>query len=330
MRRPVPSAEVAAIEQPRREEKHSPRIVCYHQTQWNGDQYVSMLPLSRGGRKTTHVIIAAIHLNNTPGDVTLNDDPWNAPKNVRVWQEVNLLQKDGVKVLGMLGGAAKGSFSRLDFPLDVLFRSYYEPLRQMLLATGLDGVDLDVEEHMSLTGIMRLIDQLRRDFGPTFIITLAPVCAAMQNKRHISGFNYEELEAARGPDISFYNTQFYNGWGYIEDSSYFDAIMARGWPQEKIVIGMLTNPESGRGWVPDDMLRATLLDVRRKYPDFGGVMGWEYFNSITAAAPFGWPWSWADLLTDILYPPEKFEKQDRDIHPGEHDSAEGQPVQLGL
>lgn len=295
-----------------------PRIVCYHQTLWDGDNYVSMLPLSRGGRRTTHVIIAAIHINQNAGNLTLNDDPWDAPKHVRVWQEVRLLQKDGVKVLGMLGGAAKGSFTRLDIPVDYFFHAFYDPLRDMIAATGLDGLDLDVEEPMSLQGIVRLIDQLRVDFGSEFIISLAPVCAALQNRRHLSGFDYEALEAARGEDIAFYNTQFYNGWGYVEDTTDWDKIMLRGWPARKVVVGVLTNPESGRGWVPDDMLRSTLHAIRCKHADFGGAMGWEYFNSLTAACPYGLPWSWSDLLTDILYPEES-----------ESDGTESTVVQSG-
>lgn len=266
-----------------------------------------MLPLSRGDRRTTHVIIAAIHVNATPGDVTLNDDPWDCPKHVRVWQEAKLLQADGVKVLGMLGGAAKGTYTRLDCSDEMEFYDFYEPLCQMISATKLDGLDLDVEEVLSLEGVIRLIDQLRRDFGPEFLITLAPVASAMMGLRHISGFDYEALEVARGGEIAWYNSQFYNGWGYVEDLQYWDAIMARGWKAEKIVVGVLTNPESGRGWVTDDVLRATLTRIKAKYGTFGGVMGWEYFNSITVQAPYGWPWSWADLLTDILHPAENTE-----------------------
>ncbi|MCJ1429596.1 hypothetical protein MMC29_007511 [Sticta canariensis] len=41
--------------------------------------------------------------------------------------------------------------------------------------TGLDGLDLDVEEAVSLASIIRLIDRLRTDFGRSrFRITLAP------------------------------------------------------------------------------------------------------------------------------------------------------------
>ena len=69
-----------------------PRLIVYHQTHYHQHQFVSMLPLARGGRKTTHIIIAAIHLNATPGDITLNDDPWDASNHARLWDEVRQAQ----------------------------------------------------------------------------------------------------------------------------------------------------------------------------------------------------------------------------------------------
>ena len=89
------------------------------------------------------------------------------------------MQDIGVKVLGMLGGAAQGSFQRLDRS-DGEFEAYYVPLRDMVRRHNLDGLDLDVEEPMSLNGIIRLIDRLKTDFGPEFLITLAPVATALR------------------------------------------------------------------------------------------------------------------------------------------------------
>lgn len=106
----------------------------------------------------------------------------------------------------MLGGAAKGSYQKLDGDRTSFLR-YYEPLRQMVRQLGFDGLDLDVEEDMSLAGIVRLIDQLKFDFGSGFIITLAPVATALQGLRHLSGFDYEALEKAMGRHIAWYNTQ---------------------------------------------------------------------------------------------------------------------------
>ena len=64
-----------------------------------------------------------------------------------LWSEVRSLQAAGITVLGMLGGAVHRSFGVLDGD-DTSFNHSYSPLREMLAATGLNGIDLDVEEPM--------------------------------------------------------------------------------------------------------------------------------------------------------------------------------------
>jgi chitinase len=197
----------------------------------------------------------------------------------------------------MLGGAGKGSFTRLDLD-EATFEAYYCPLRDLVRERGLDGLDLDVEEPMSLGGIIRLIDRLKSDFGEGFIITLAPVAAALMSdhpEHNLSGFSYEALEVMRGKQIAFYNTQFYCGWGDLSKTDGFDFMVARGYPADKIVVGMVTNPGNGSGWVPFEILQEVLITLRNRYPGFGGVMGWEYFNSLPGDRDR--PWEWAGFMT---------------------------------
>jgi hypothetical protein len=91
-----------------------PRLIVYHQTihdpQGNFQSLLSLLTNKTG---ITHVIVAAIHLNGEPGDITLNDHRPDDKRFDQLWGEVAWLQGSGVKVLGMLGGAAKGSFEKL-------------------------------------------------------------------------------------------------------------------------------------------------------------------------------------------------------------------------
>lgn len=272
-----------------------------------------MLPLLRQpGIGITHVILAAIHINEDPAGLTLNDHPPSHPRFTTLWAEMRVLQASGVKVLGMLGGAAPGTFSRLDInPLaagggggggdgdDERFEAYYRPLAELVRERGLDGLDLDVEEPMSLGGIVRLIDRLRADFGPDFLITLAPVAAALLDpEKNLSGFDYEQLEVLRGRDIAWYNTQFYCGWGDCSNTLMYEMMLAKGWPVEKIVIGLVTNPENGNGWVPWEILANVLVALAIRYPRFGGVMGWEYFNSLPGGKER--PWEWAQTMTALL------------------------------
>ncbi|KAG9816669.1 family 18 chitinase glycoside hydrolase, partial [Aureobasidium melanogenum] len=269
-----------------------PRVIVYHQTIHRDGQYVSLLPLITNQTGVTHVIVAAIHLNEGPGNITLNDDPPHASKYETLWGEVAWLQASGVKVLGMLGGAAKGSFERLDGPDDQKFEDYYKPLHALISKHRLSGLDLDIEEHMTLPGVIRLIDRLRADFGPAFLITLAPVATALlPNQPHLSGFDYRLLEQMRGNQIAWYNTQFYCGWGDATTTFWYDAIMSMGWRADKVVVGLVTNPGNGAGYVEQGTSHDMLRMLRAKYPAFGGVMGWEYFNS--KPGEHGEPWQWA-------------------------------------
>ncbi|EEP79002.1 hypothetical protein UREG_03848 [Uncinocarpus reesii 1704] len=279
----------------------NPRVICYYQTYYpnNGPDYVSTLPLLRNNCGVSHIILAAIHINAEPGNITLNDHTPDDPRYTPLWAEMRVMQTMEIKVMGMLGGAAKGSYQRLDGGTTD-FEAYYGPLRDMIRAHNLDGLDLDVEEEMSLEGIVRLIDRLKSDFGDNFIITLAPVATAMvHGLKHLSGFDYRELEAARGPKISWYNVQFYNGWGHMLHLSVYDTIMLQGWKPEKIVIGLLTNPANGsQGYIPMETMSYVLATVLAKYPFFGGVSGWEYFNGMPGGGAR--PWEWAASISLIM------------------------------
>lgn len=280
---------------------HTPyhRIIYYHQTQYKDNKYISILPALKPSAGVTHVIVAAIHLN-APNNITLNDDLYNSDKFIPLWLEVRQLQAAGVKVLGMLGGAAQGSYTKLDGTLEG-FHRWYQPLRKMITWAGFDGLDLDIEEAMSLGGVVRLIDHLKTDFGQSFLVTMAPVAPAMLNRQNLGGFNIEELEKGLGSRIAWYNTQFYCGWGDMSKPHGYDAIIARGWPQEKIVIGLVTNPDNGAGWVKDKDIRKCLGELLARYPRIGGVMGWEYWNAVTSAdAEVGSPWKWAEMMKEIL------------------------------
>lgn len=285
---------------PRQPPRTTPRLVCYHQTHYrnNDTDYVSMLPLITSPTALTHLILAAIHLNDTPGHITLNDHPPSNPLYDILWAEKHTIQQSGVKVLGMLGGAAKGTFTRLDTTDQPLFEAFYVPLRDMLRTYTFDGLDLDVEEDMSLEGIVRLIDRLKADFGDSFIITLAPVATALQRGNHISGFDYDALEIMRGGKIAWYNVQFYNGWGSMYDTTGYDLIVACGWVPEKVVAGVVTNGLNGRGYVPTEILQLVVVTLMEQYKGFGGVMGWEYFNSLPGDLER--PWEWAKSMDTAI------------------------------
>lgn len=106
-----------------------PRLIVYHQTYHDSNgNYHSLLPLLTNNTGITHVIIAAIHLNDGPGNITLNDHGPDDKRYDQLWGEVNWLQGSGVKVLGMLGGAAKGSFEKLSGDEENVRHNTCEPM----------------------------------------------------------------------------------------------------------------------------------------------------------------------------------------------------------
>ncbi|KAK4137490.1 glycoside hydrolase family 18 protein [Trichocladium antarcticum] len=287
-----------------------PRLITYYQTHHTpSGKPISILPLlQQPGIGLTHLILAAIHLNEDPSAITLNDHPPAHPRFAILWAELRILQASGIRVLGMLGGAAPGTFTRLDYRDDdddsdvaaeARFEAYYAPLARLVRDHALDGLDLDVEEPMSLRGIIRLIDRLRADFGRGFTITLAPVAAALLSVTHnLSGFDYEALEVLRGREIAWYNAQFYCGWGDCSNPAMYEMLLAKGWAPERIVVGLVTNPANGNGWVPWAALAGVLPLLVARHPRFGGVMGWEYFNGLPGGEAR--PWEWAQALTALL------------------------------
>lgn len=222
----------------------------------------------------------------------------------------------------MLGGFAKGSYERLDGDDVARFESHYVPLRDMIRTHQLDGLDLDIEEPTSLPGTIRLIDRLRADFGPAFLITLAPVASGLlPGQPHLSGpaFEYRMLEQMRGHEIAWYNgkllheprdvafyaethaAQHYCGWGDSGTTAWYDAIVSVGWKPEKVVMGLMTNPANGPGHVEWPRQQSVLLALRQKYPRFGGVMGWEYFNALPGGDAR--PWEWAANMSAVMRAP---------------------------
>ena len=273
------------------------RVVMYYQTQYRNGQYVSPLPLIG---YVTHLLLAAFHLNMGhvgPDIVHLNDfqpaDPWFAP----MWPDIAMMQGNGTKVLGMLGGAAPGTYDCL---VDSLFDTYYPPLRDVIATYNLDGMDLDVEQSVSPATIARLITTLKADFGDDFLITLAPVASALTEGGNLSGFDYIELEANMGADIAFYNAQFYSGFGTFFPESQYEAIIdyEQGIDPARVTATVLTNPSNGFGYVSPDNVVTSIENLMEKYgTGWGGVGGWEYFNSLPDASQ---PWEWAVTMKNAM------------------------------
>ncbi|MDH6142869.1 hypothetical protein P3T35_004897 [Kitasatospora sp. GP30] len=258
-------------------------VVAYYQTQYDNGSYVSPLPL-RGA--ATDVDVAAFHLN-AGSTITLNDDPPSAAKYHQMWQDLATLQQSGLKIEAMLGGAAQGSYADLHNN----FATYYPQLRDTLRAHHFNGVDLDIEETFSLADTEHLIKQLHTDFGSGFIVNLAPVASDLSGNSSFSGgFDYSRLDQDMGSRISWYNAQFYCGWGDLSSTSDYDSVVANGFAPSRVVAGAVTNSANCDGYVDPATLGSTLTALVGEYPGFGGVAGWEYFNAVpvNGSGPASW------------------------------------------
>ncbi|MDF1488859.1 family 20 glycosylhydrolase [Tessaracoccus caeni] len=272
----------------------TPRVVVYHQEHGHGDTFVPLLPMVDSGN-LTHLILAAVHITDD-GVVTLNDHPHDDPHHEQLWAEAAQVQERGVPVMVMVGGWAPGTMCKLDGDD---FDTYYPALRDFLRAHAIQGVDIDVEQDMSLDGVIRLIDQLRADFGSEFDIILAPVASAMWGGDNLSGFDYEELYRRRGEQIDWVQIQFYSGYGSLEDTRDVQRIIDRGvYPVDKLVLGVVGHPEDAHGYVDIDRQCATLSQIAATYPNIGGVDVWEYYRALPGDAAA--PWEWIDRVHDAL------------------------------
>lgn len=271
------------------------RVVAYYQTQFDGGSYVPPRGLVDHDTGATDINVGAFHLNDDRS-VSLNDTSPDDAKFDRMWKDLGTMHDKGVHVIGMLGGAAQGTFQHLDEDPD----TYYPKLKNLIDKHHLDGVDLDVEEKMSLSGVEKLIDKLHDDFGDDFIVTLAPVATALNGGGNLSGFDYDDLYHDRGSSISWFNAQFYCGWGTLDGTEDYDGVVEHGTvPASKVVAGTITNSGNcGSGYVPVDELESTVSELAQKHDDFGGVAGWEYYNSDPGGKDA--PWQWAKRMSSAM------------------------------
>lgn len=269
----------------------SAHVVAYYQTQYSNGSYVSPAPLAG---IATDVEVAALHLDGD-GSVHLNDDPPSDPKFDTMWSDLASLQRSGVRVEAMLGGAAQGSYANLHND----FSTYYALLSDTLRTYHFDGVDLDIEESFSLADTEHLINQLRSDFGSSFVITLAPVATDLSGGSAFSGgFSYRQLESDIGGEINWYNAQFYCGWGDLSGTSGYDSVMGNGFSASRVVAGTVTNPSNCSGYVDPGTLAGTVRSLVGEHPDFGGVAGWEYYDSVGVDG--GGPASWFQNVRNAM------------------------------
>lgn len=69
-------------------------------------------------------------------------------------------------------------------------------------------------------------------------------------------------------------------------------------PASKVVAGTVTNPANCSGYVAMSTLQSTVRSLTAKYADFGGVDGWEYFNSLPGGTSA--PQQWVQQIAPVV------------------------------
>lgn len=302
-------------------ESSVPRLIQYVQTfhpQDNEDGQLSLLPLIRRKTGITHVILAALHINGPNGDITLNDDNPNSTIYDRTWSEAATLQRNGVKVMVMMGGAAQGSYDGRLCNSDTgeVQDDYYLGLESTLKYHSVDGLDLDIEEALPLACPINLVNRIRADFGDDFIITMAPVASDLTSKggSAFGRFSYSRLDrSAAGKEINWYNGQYYSGFvqGSLEDS--YEGAINNGYTPDRIVMGVLNSENDGSGFVGLGEVKETIANLKSQYSNFGGVDGWEYFDAGSSDG-LGNPWQWTRQIGKAVFSSSSLDRRSGHVH----------------
>ena len=240
----------------------TPRIIFYYQT------FSTLKPILYSGTPVTHIHLSAIHFgmdNNLQPYIHLNDDSPYSEKFDSMWEEIEQASKMGIKIILMIGGAGT-AYQDLFSKFDIYYNLLYHLLKNKPFITG---IDLDIEEQVSLDKIEMLITKVKTDFSQEdFMISTAPIQSSLQDDiPGMGGFVYKKLLNSNvGKYISYFNGQFYSDYS----KNAYDEVVKNGYSPQKVVMGMLSGTE----------YQDELKKVYTEYGDkFGGVFVWEYFNS---------------------------------------------------
>jgi hypothetical protein len=251
------------------------RIIYYYQT-FNGLQSI-LTP----DTKVTHIHLSSIHFgtdeHNNPY-IHLNDHNPNDTIFDSVWEDIKKAKQLGIKIILMIGGAG-GAFQTLFSNIHI----YYSLLKELLLEKQdlIDGVDLDIEEIVSIDDVELLILQIKKDFGRSFIITMAPVQYSIENDvPGMGGFIYKDLYNNCGHLIDYFNVQCYNDYSLEA----YNQMIKNGYPEEKIVMGSISSQNFNSNL-------NVLKQIVKNYNNFGGVFNWEYYDA---------PTNWSNIVYNTL------------------------------
>lgn len=281
----------------------SHRSIAYYRTTHVDGVLVSPLPL--GGVGTDAVAFGVFDLTADSG-LLRNGSPFYLDTDADAREELRRLQSAGTALVATFGGPSAEVWDLLATDFDRYFRNIADYVTML----GLDGVELDIRTPVAPAIVVRLIDALRHDLGPSAPIALtAPAAALAGSPDPLSGIDYDALYRARGGAISWLALRFYCDQPAPSAAAYLDVVRFQreaggGVPPEKLVLAAATRPDlcaSGGSWVEPADLAGQVRALVAAEPRFGGVAGWEYAGALPGGAAE--PWRWYALMVEAMRSP---------------------------
>jgi hypothetical protein len=248
------------------------KVIYYYQTFVGLEKF-------KGEYSATNLIVSSLHFGDNK--VYLNDNEPDDEKFKQLWEETKSLSEDELHISCMIGGAG-GAFKELFSNFDL----YYGKLSEFLVSKPwIKGINLDVEETVTMENIKKLISKIRSDFGGNFVISMAPVSSAMESDQPgMGGFVYKDLfNSTEGGMVDYFNCQCYGSFSLDT----YKNIIDNGYPEDKIVMGMMS------GQFKDNSFVSIIHDIKEKYPNVCGFYDWEYLDAPPNKED---PYEWAKLI----------------------------------
>ena len=268
------------------------RIIYYYQTFTGLKKILEQNPIC-----VTHIIVSSIHFgyDNTKPYIHLNDNDLSSDVFTNLWSDLKIAHNLGIKIMIMLGETGRA--------YNVLFSNYnifYNMLKDFIKSKPfISGIDLNIEESIHIKYIQCLINQIDKDFGKNFCISMSLLSSSLiYNNICISGFSYKDLyNTIEGKRINWFNGQFYGNYTFNS----FNKVINNNYPKMKVVMGMLAKDLNSNEF---NNIVNEIKKIILKHKIFGGVYIWEYFDSPNTDNPA----AWAKLMRNLIPKKSKFKK----------------------
>lgn len=236
------------------------------------------IPLRLSGVSSYYKLVAVAFAGadpNTPGGVTFALNPGLSSAlggytDAQFTSDVATLHARGQKVILSIGG---GGNTTIDVSSGTNVTNFVNSVYSLMQIYGFDGVDIDLEGGLNVSGMTSALQKLSARVGSGLIITLAPQTIDMQS----TSDDYFQLALNIKNILTLVNVQYYNSGpmygcdrnSYSEGSEDFltalTCIMVYGGlSPSQISIGVPGSPNAGDGYVDPAIVNQALGCLAKK------------------------------------------------------------------